>query len=280
VEVLKAHRVRVRGAEGARPMIFAHGLGCDQLMWRHVAPAFEDDHRVVLLDHVGHGGASRDAFDPERHAALAGYADDVVAICEALDLHDAVFVGHSTSAMIGVLAALAAPERFAALALVAPSPRFIDDGDYVGGFSAEQIQGLLAAIDADWEQWAQSMAPVIMGNPDHPDLGAQLTSSFCRTDHEIVKLMARATFLADCREDVTRVGAPSLILQCSQDAIAPLPVGEFLAAAMPDAQLHVLAATGHCPHVSAPAETRDAIRGFLDRLDLAPHVPRPARAGG
>lgn len=260
---VRRNNVRVVGAPGGRPMLFAHGFGCDQSMWRLVWPRFAQDHRVVLFDHVGHGGSDRESFDPARYASLDGYASDVLEICAELDLQDVVFVGHSVSAMIGALAAIREPERFARLIMVGPSPRYLDDEGYVGGFARADIDELLGSLDSNFLGWSAAMAPVIMGNDDQPQLGEELTESFCATDPEIAKHFARVTFLSDNRADLAAVRTPTLILQCSSDVIAPLAVGEFVHREIPDSQLVLLAATGHCPNLSAPEETADAIRSYL-----------------
>jgi sigma-B regulation protein RsbQ len=244
-------------------MLFAHGFGCDQTMWRHVAPAFEADHRVVLFDHVGSGGSDLAAYDPVKYASLGGYADDVVEICRELGLADVVFVGHSVSAMIGVLAAQRAPELFGALVMVGPSPRYVDDGGYVGGFSRADIVGLLDALDANHLGWSAQLAPVIMGTPERPELTEELTNSFCRTDPDIARQFARVTFLSDNRGDLPSVAVPTLVLQCSADAIAPDAVGRFVHDSVPGSVFVQLRATGHVPHLSAPEETTAAIRSFL-----------------
>lgn len=259
---IERHNVRVRGA-GDAPMMFAHGFGCDQHMWRFVAPAFEDDFRTVLFDFVGAGGSSLEAYDPERYSRLSGYADDVIDIIEALGLTGVVFVGHSVSAMIGVLAALKKPALFSRLVLVGPSPRYIDDEGYVGGFTVDQIEELLAFLGENPMAWSQAMAPTIMGNPDRPELGQELTDSFCRMDPEIAKGFARVTFTADNRDDLARISHPTLILQCSDDIIAPLAVGDFLRDQIAGSRLVVLKATGHCPNLSAPEEVVEAIRDFV-----------------
>jgi sigma-B regulation protein RsbQ len=267
VNVLTRNNVTVAGPTDARPMVFAHGFGCDQNMWRFVAPAFEADHRVVLFDYVGLGDSDLSAFDAEKYSTLDGYASDVLDICRALDLHDVVFVGHSVSSMIGAIAAIAEPERFAALVMVGPSPRYIDDEDYVGGFGRADIDELLESLESNYLGWSSAMAPVIVGNPDRPQLGAELTESFCRTDPEVARVFARATFLSDNRADLQKVPVPTLVLQCREDVIAPLAVGDYVAAQVPRSELVVLDATGHCPNLSAPAETVDAIRRFLPVLD-------------
>lgn len=260
--VLQRHNAALTGS-GAKTIMFAHGFGCDQNMWRFVAPAFEDNYRVMLFDHVGAGGSDLSAYDPERYASLAGYADDVVALARAAGIENGVFVGHSVSAMIGVLAAQQAPELFEALVLVGPSPRYIDGGDYVGGFTEAQIEELLEFLDSNHLGWSHAMAPAIMGNPDRPELAGELTDSFCRADPEIAKRFARATFLSDNRADLAGLAARTLVLQCREDVIAPLAVGEYVHQAIGGSELVVLDATGHCPNLSAPEETIAAIKAFL-----------------
>jgi sigma-B regulation protein RsbQ len=246
-------------------MVFAHGFGCDQTMWRHVAPAFEDEYRVVLFDYLGHGGSDRTAYDPGTYSSLQGYAADVTAICRALDVQHGIFVGHSVSAMIGILAANAAPELFGRLVLVAPSPRYLNDDDYVGGFQRSDVDGLLEALESNYLGWSSAMAPVIVGNQDRPQLGEELTNAFCRTDPSIASQFARATFLSDNRADLRSVRVPSLILQCADDVIAPEAVGRYMQAQMPASELVLMKATGHCPNLSAPEETIAAIKSFLAR---------------
>jgi sigma-B regulation protein RsbQ len=244
-------------------MLFAHGFGCDQNMWRYVAPAFEDEYRIVLFDHVGAGQSDLSAYNKTRYSSLQGYATDVLEICRELDLREVVFVGHSVSSAIGILAAIEEPERFEALVLVGPSPCYINDGDYVGGFTREDIEGLLESLDSNYLGWSSAMAPVIMGNPDRPELGTELTNSFCRTDPEIARQFARVTFLSDNRADLAKVKVRSLVLQCSEDAIAPQCVGEYVHRNLSGSELVFLKATGHCPNLSAPEETITAIKGFL-----------------
>jgi sigma-B regulation protein RsbQ len=244
-------------------MLFAHGFGCDQTMWRHVAPDFEADHRVVLFDHVGAGGSDLSAYDPARYGSLRGYADDVVQICRELALTDVVLVAHSVSAMIGVLAVQAAPELFGALVMIGPSPRYVDEGDYTGGFSRADIAGLLDSLDANHLGWAAAMAPVIMGNPGRPELAEELNNSVCRTDPDIARQFARVTFLSDNRGDLPGVTVPTLVLQCSHDAIAPEVVGRYVHEHVPGSTFVQLAASGHCPHLSAPEETVGAMRAWL-----------------
>jgi sigma-B regulation protein RsbQ len=261
--VLERNAVRVSGVAGGRPIVFAHGFGCDQGMWRFVAPDFEVDHRVVLFDQVGSGRSDLSAYDPEKYGSLRGYAADLVEICRELELTDVVFVGHSVSAMIGVLAFKQAPELFGALVMVGPSPRYVNDGDYTGGFSRSDIAGLLDSLESNHLGWSTQMAPVIMGNPDRPELGEELTNSFCRTDPGIASRFARVTFLSDNRNDLAAVTVPTLVLQCSEDVIAPEAVGRYVHEAIPGSVFTKLAATGHCPNLSAPEETTAAIRAFL-----------------
>jgi sigma-B regulation protein RsbQ len=264
--IRERNNVTLHGDPSARPIVFAHGFGCDQNMWRFVEPAFRDDYQTVLFDYVGAGHSDLSAYDPERYASLDGYARDVVEICEELDLVDAVFVGHSVSAMVGALASIAAPQRIGALVMVGPSPRYIDDESYVGGFTAADIDGLLESLDSNYLGWSSAMAPVIMGNPERPELGAELTESFCRTDPEIQRRFARATFLSDNRADLERVKVPTLVLQCTDDVIAPDAVGRYVADQIAGSRLVKLSASGHCPNLSAPAETTEAIRAFVQAL--------------
>jgi sigma-B regulation protein RsbQ len=265
MDVVARHNVTLTGRPEGQPIVFAHGFGCDQNMWRHVVPAFEDEFRVVAFDHVGAGRSHLPSYDPQRYSSLAGYAEDVLEICRELDLRDVVFAGHSVSAMIGVLAARAEPGRFDKLVLVSPSPRYVDDGAYVGGFSEEDIQELLESLESNYLGWSSTIAPVIMGSPERPELGEELTASFCRTDPDIARRFARVTFLSDNRADLAEVSTPTLVLQCTDDAIAPVAVGEFVRDTMPDSTLVMLEATGHCPNLSAPAETVDAIAAFVRR---------------
>jgi sigma-B regulation protein RsbQ len=262
VDVLRRNNVQVSGRLEGPPMVFAHGFGCDQNMWRFVAPAFEEDHCVVLFDHVGAGGSQLEAFDPERYASLDGYAEDVLEICRELDLTDAIFVGHSVSSMIGVLAVLSAPERFCALVMVGPSPRYVDDGDYTGGFSRSDVAALLDSLDSNPAQWSAALASVVAG-PGNPEVAVELAESFCRTDPRVARDFARVTFLSDNRADLPAVRVPTLVLQCTDDAIAPEPVGRYVHSRVPGSVFTRLSATGHCPHLSAPEETAAAIRAFL-----------------
>jgi sigma-B regulation protein RsbQ len=260
--VIARNNVRMSGS-GRQPMVFSHGFGCDQNMWRLVAPAFERDYRVVLFDHVGSGRSDLAAYDRQKYSSLQGYADDVLEICRALGLEEVIFVGHSVSAMIGVLAAIAEPRRFARLVMVGPSPCYIDKPGYRGGFAEKDLEQLLDFMDSNFLGWSGAVAPKIMGNEERPELAEELTNSFCRTDPEISRHFARVTFMSDNRADLPKLGVPALILQCSQDIIAPQSVGEFIHRALPESRLVRMRATGHCPNLSAPAETIEAMRSFL-----------------
>jgi sigma-B regulation protein RsbQ len=263
MSVLTRNNVRVGGQADGQTIMFAHGFGCDQTMWRFVVPAFEDEYRIILFDHVGAGRSDLSAYDAEKYSSLDGYAKDAVEICHELDLHDVIFVGHSVSSIIGVLASIREPERFQKLVLVGPSPAYINDGDYVGGFTREDIDELLESLDSNYLGWSSAMAPLIMGNPDRPELGEELTNSFCRTDPAIARHFAHVTFTSDNRADLADVKIPVLVLQCSEDAIAPRGVGEFVHRAIPSSEFVLMKATGHCPNLSAPAETIAAIKAFL-----------------
>ena len=263
VGVMVRNNVVVSGPVSGQAMVFAHGFGCDQNMWRYVAPAFVGRYRVVLFDHVGAGGSDLSTYDRAKYSSLEGYAADVLEICRELDLRDVIFVGHSVSAMIGVLAAAEEPSRFARLVLVGPSPRYLDDEGYVGGFGREDIDGLLDSLESNYLGWSAQMAPVIMGNPDRPELAAELTNSFCRTDPAIARQFARVTFLSDNRADLARAPVRTLVLQCREDVIAPVEVGRFVERELPDGELVLLDATGHCPNLSAPEQTIAAIEAFL-----------------
>jgi len=261
--VLRRNNVTVSGPTNGRPMLFAHGFGCSQEMWRLVAPEFANSERVILFDHVGAGGSDVAAYERGRYDSLHGYASDLLELVEEMDLHDIVFIGHSVSAMIGVLAANRAPERFGALVLIAPSPRYIDDEGYSGGFEQADIDALLDSLDADYLGWSSSMAPVIMGNAERPELSAELTRSLCATDPAIARHFARVTFLSDNRRDLDDVTVSTLILQSADDVIAPASVGSFVLKRIRGSRLVILPVNGHCPHLSAPAEVSTAIRAFL-----------------
>ncbi|WP_181807043.1 alpha/beta fold hydrolase [Streptomyces shenzhenensis] len=266
MDVERRNNVTVLGNPRGPAVVLAHGFGCDQNMWRLTVPALAEDYRVVLFDYVGSGRSDPTAFSEDRYASLGGYARDAVEVCAALDLRDAVFVGHSVSAMIGVLAAGMVPERIRALVMVAPSPRYLDDVGYRGGFSAEDVDELLASLDSNYLGWSAATAPVIMGNAERPELAAELTNSFCATHPDMARVFARTTFLSDSRDDLKTVTVPTLVLECTQDAIAPREVGAFVHRAIAGSTLVTLDATGHCPHLSAPEATNQAITAFLAGL--------------
>jgi sigma-B regulation protein RsbQ len=261
--ILVRNNVKVFG-RGTQPIVFAHGFGCDQNMWRFVTPAFEDDYRVVLFDYVGSGRSDLRAYNPERYSSLHGYAEDILDVCEALALKDVIFVGHSVSGMIGLLAAIHEPELFERLVFVSPSPRYINEApDYVGGFERKDIEELLETMDKNYIGWANFLAPMVMKNPERPELTGELTESFCSTDPIIARRFAEVTFFSDNRRDLPKLTVPSLILQCSEDVIAPRQVGEYLHRNVPRSTLRVMRATGHCPHMSAPEETLGIIKDYL-----------------
>jgi sigma-B regulation protein RsbQ len=264
LSLFSRHNINVIGS-GQRTILFAHGYGCDQTMWRFVAPAFHDKYRVVLFDYVGAGKSDASAYSRQKYGTLGGYADDVLEIIGAIGGGPVIFVGHSVSALIGVLASIRQPQAFESLVLVGPSPCYINDEQYVGGFSRSDIEGLLTMLDDNHLGWSKSMAPAIMKNPQHPELAEELANSFCRTDPRIAKHFGRVTFLSDHRSDLGRVTVPTLVLQCSQDDIAPDSVGDYVHRNIPGSRFVKLLATGHCPQMSAPAETIQALRNYLER---------------
>lgn len=264
--ILVRNNVKIFG-KGTQALMFAHGFGCDQNMWRFVAPAFEDDYKIVLFDYIGSGKSDLDAYKPERYGDLQGYAHDVLEICDALSLRDVIFVGHSVSSMIGVLAAIERPELFKNLILVVPSPCYINcPPDYIGGFDRADIEGLLDMMDKNYIGWASFLAPVIMKNDGRPELGAELEQSFCSTDPKIARRFAEATFYSDNRADLPKVKTPSLIIQVTDDAIAPVSVGEFLRENLAGSTLSLMDASGHCPHMSHPQETVEIIKNYLNSV--------------
>jgi sigma-B regulation protein RsbQ len=262
MDVISRNNVKITG-RGTQPMLFAHGFGCDQNMWRFVAPQFEDDYKVILFDYVGSGKSDLGSYDAEKYSNLAGYAQDVLEIVRQLDLNDVIFVGHSVSSMVGVLAANEEPERFAKLIMIGPSPRYINDSGYVGGFEQKDIQGLFDMMDQNFIGWANFLAPAIVKNPERPELGQELADSFCSTDPLIARNFAKATFYADNRADLQKVTVPSLVLQCSDDMVAPTQVGEYVKGQLANSEIRFMKATGHCPHMSHPEETIGLIRDYL-----------------
>jgi len=269
MSVLKRHHVSQAGT-GTQAMVFVHGFGCDQQMWQLVAPAFEAEYRVVLLDLVGAGNSDLTAYDPVRYGTLAAHAEDVREVLQTLDLHDVVFVGHSVSTMIGVLAAVQEPARFARLILVAPSPRYINEGSYIGGFELGDVEEMLEAMDNNYLGWVAEFAPVVTGNSDRPELSARLSNSFCRTDPSIARHFAEVTFLSDHRADLRHVRTPALVLQSARDKLAPQAVGSYVHEQLTGSQLVVIDSSGHCPHLSAPQATIAALRAYLQGAPAQP----------
>lgn len=262
MQIKTRNNVHIHGS-GERTMVFSHGFGCDQNMWRFVEPEFRANFKTVLFDHVGAGGSDLSAYDRVKYSKLDGYAGDIVAILDEIKLGPVVFVGHSVSAMIGALASIKRPDLFETLVMVGPSARYINDGEYVGGFNEKQIDELLEFLEDNHMGWSAAMAPAIMGNPDRPELGEELTNSFCRTDPEIAKAFARVTFTSDNRADLAKITTPSLILQCSEDIIAAREVGEYVQKNIRNSKLIQLKATGHCPNLSAPDEVIAAIHSYV-----------------
>ncbi|MCW8090790.1 alpha/beta fold hydrolase [Alteromonas sp. ASW11-130] len=259
------NNVKVLGS-GSETIVFAHGFGCDQNMWKYLVPSYEPHYRIVLFDLVGSGKSDLSAYDFDKYDSLQGYADDLIEIIDEFCDSPVIFVGHSVSATIGMLAAVDQPEKFKCLVMVGPSPSYINDGDYTGGFTRADIEELCDTIDCNYLGWSSNMAPAIMGAPDQPELAVELTNSFCRTDPTIATHFARVTFFSDHRDALAKCSIPSLILQCSDDFIAPLSVGEYMNEQMPDAQMVIIENVGHCPHLSAPHASIDAINAFLKRL--------------
>jgi sigma-B regulation protein RsbQ len=262
MDIRRRNNVRV-GGSGKSTLVFAHGFGCDQHMWRLLEPAYSKRYKTILFDLVGSGGSDLAAYDREKYATLDGYADDAIEIIDEFADGPVIFVGHSVSSMIGMLANIKAPEKFAAQVMVGPSPSYINDGDYVGGFQRKDIEGLLETLESNYLGWASTMAPAIMGAPGQPELGVELTNSFCRTDPEIAKHFARVTFMSDHRADLPKLTAPTLLLQCDEDIIAPVAVGEYMHKVLPNSKLAIISNVGHCPHLSSPSASTDAVDTFL-----------------
>ena len=265
MDLRRRNHVHVEG-DGPATLFFAHGFGCDQNMWRFLAPHYAERYRVVLFDLVGSGMSDPAAYDPNKYSARGGYANDLVELVSEYSQGPALVVGHSVSAMIGMLANIKCPDAFAAQVMVGPSPCYVNDGDYVGGFELADIESLLETLESNYLGWSSNMAPAIMGAPDQPELAVELTNSFCRTDPDIAKHFARVTFLSDHRAELPLLQAPTLVLQCSEDVIAPLAVGEYLKRTIPDCTLRIIDNVGHCPHLSAPSASVQAIEEFLQTL--------------
>jgi sigma-B regulation protein RsbQ len=262
MEVKSKHNV-TRFGNGSQTIMFAHGYGCDQNMWRFVAPAFEDDYDVVLFDHIGSGKTDENLYDFDRYNSLDAYADDIIHLCEGMELKEIIFVGHSVSAMIGVLAVAKRPELFKHLIMIGPSPCYINKEDYFGGFSKDDIDELVETLESNYMGWSSFITPVIAGNPDQPQFAEELNNSFCRMNPEIAKHFAKVTFLGDNRDDLGKVSIPSLVVQSDPDAIAPVKVGQYVHQHLQNSIYKQLDASGHCPHLTAPDQTIHAIKSYL-----------------
>ncbi len=291
MDIITRNNVKVFG-KGRQPMLFVHGFGCDQNMWRFITPAFEDEYKIVLFDYVGSGRSDLSAYNMERYGNLNGYAEDILDVCQALQLEDVILVGHSVSSMTGLLSVIAKPEIFHSIIFVAPSPCYINDSSsendfsseevtseeshaalhrgaaYIGGFEKRDIDELLETMDKNYVGWANFLAPAIMQNPEHPELVEELAESFCSTDPVIARQFAQVTFFSDSRQDLPKLRVPSLILQCSDDLLAPLDVGHYMHQQTPNSTLRIMKATGHCPHMSAPEETIQFIQEYLRNVPI------------
>lgn len=264
--ILRRNNVMVQGHDQGRPaLVFVNGFGCDQSIWRTVAPQFAPDHRIVLFDHVGIGRSQLSATNATRYASLQGYADDLLEVCDAAGAHNAVLIGHSVGAMIGVLAAIRWPAAFRHLILVAPSPCFLNDGSYLGGFEREDLDTLLEAMDANYKHWTHQVAPLIVGNPGRPELAWELESGFNHIDPAVARRFARLSFRLDLRAELPLLSTPTTVLQCTDDNMVPDVVGEFMRESIRNCELIQLRATGHCPHMSAPQELVCVLADLLDQ---------------
>ncbi|MEO3403305.1 alpha/beta hydrolase [Mucilaginibacter sp. CAU 1740] len=262
--IIKRNNVNVIGS-GEQVILFAHGFGCDQNAWKFVVDAFTENYKVVLFDYTGSGSSDVGQYNADKYSKLEGYAQDVLDICEALEIRNSIFVGHSVSSMIGILAAIEHPEYFSKLVLIGPSPRYLNADNYSGGFEQKDLEGLFEFMENNYLGWSSFMAPAIMGNAERPELGEFLTGSFCSTDPDIARDFARVTFMSDNRADLAKLQVSSLTLQCSDDIIAPVSVGQYVHQHIPGNKFVQLNAAGHCPHISEPDETIAAIRSFIEQ---------------
>lgn len=262
MNVLKRNNVNIIG-EGNQVLLFAHGFGCDQNAWNYIKDSFTKDYKLVLFDFVGAGNSDTTSYNPEKYASLDGYVTDIIEICDAVKIKNVIFIGHSVSCMIGALAAIKRPDLFEKLIFIGPSPCYIKSGDYLGGFDQETIDTLLEVMEEDYISWAKSMAPSIMNTENGSELSTKLTDSFCSIDPDIAKQFAKVTFLSDNRKDLPLIPRESLTIQCSDDMIAPLFVGQYIKENTPNNTLKVIKAYGHCLHMSHPAETIAAINAFI-----------------
>ncbi|MFJ8234153.1 alpha/beta fold hydrolase [Ureibacillus sp. NPDC094379] len=269
-KVLLRNNVNIIG-KGTQAIIFAPGFGCDQNMWRLVAPAFKENYCIILFDYVGSGKSDYNAYSSSKYSNLNGYSQDILEICEALELKEVIFIGHSVGSIIGMLASIQEPDRFSRLIMIGPTPCYLNDPPYyIGGFEREDLEGLIDMMEMNYIGWANYLAKVIMKNPDRPELSRELEESFCSTDPIVAREFAVATFFSDNREDLPKVVVPSLILQCSEDAIAPFEVGEYMHDHLSESTLYIMQATGHCPHISHPEETIRLINEYLTNNNVRP----------
>ena len=262
MSVFQRNNVQISGT-GLTTIVFVHGFGCDQNMWRYLTPTFKENFKIILFDLVGSGKSDLSAYDFKKYESLHGYSDDLLEIIREATVGAVILISHSVSAIIGLLATIKSPESFLSHVMIGPSPCYINDGDYKGGFTRSDIEDLCNTIDSNYLGWSSTMAPAIMGAPTRPELSVELTNSFCRTDPTIAKHFARVTFSSDHRKDLGKSTTPTLILQCSDDFIAPRSVGEYMQKAMPNAVLTIIDNVGHCPHLSAPDASTRAIKSFL-----------------
>jgi len=261
-KIIARNNITIHGT-GSKSMFLVHGYGCDQNMWRFITPQFKDDYKIILIDLVGSGKSDENSYDYDKYSTLEGYADDIIEICDALNLMHICLVGHSVSAMIGLLAAIKRPTLFKKLIMIGPSPRYINDDYYFGGFSQKDINDLMETLDSNYLGWSSAMAPVIMGNPERPELAAELEESFCQNNPKIARHFAKVTFRGDNRSDLKKLTTDTLIIQSKTDAIASIKVGHFVHDSISNSKLVVLETTGHCPHLSAPNQTIEAMKKYL-----------------
>lgn len=257
------HNTSISGT-GTTTLLFAHGYGCDKTVWRDIVPAFEGDYRVVTFDHAGSGKCDRLAYNSFRHSSLAGYADDVIALCEELQSERLIMVGHSVSAMIGALAAIKRPDLFDLMVMIGPSASYVNEGDYVGGFDLPDLKEFLEMIETNFQGWGAALAMLAMGNADRPALAEGLRDRICSLDPAIAGVFARVTFLSDLRADVPRLQTPTVILECQDDPVSPKSAIAFVRDSLPGSRHIELQATGHCTHMSHPAEVTAVLQRVLD----------------
>lgn len=263
-EILKRNNVNIIG-KGEKTIVFGHGLACDQKIWDTILPYFEEDYQIVLYDYVGSGDSDFSAFDTERYSTMHGYAKDLLEILEAIDVGEVIFVGHSVSAMIGILASIEKPEYFENLILIGSSPRYLNEHpNYHGGYDESDIEELITMMEMNFSGWATLAAANFMNNPDRPLLTEQLIEVYNEEDPAMMKSFAEVVFLSDHRQDLPEVTIPSLIMQCSEDSIVPLESAEYLHKHLKNSKLIVMEATGHYPQISYPEETVNTILEYIN----------------